>query len=152
MTDTLAGRRAYLAYLAWLAEDEPARKQQCFAEMSKGWIIGSREFAKDLLREQKELVGQGPRVAKEMQEAREAIWQETLLGLLKKLRRKEGELALAGKSVDWKLATAATLKARTTVTNRGLATTLHMGNMHEVSRKVRAWNRRPNSSLLKKLR
>jgi len=34
------------------------------------------------------------------------------------MRRTEAELAKAGKSVDWKLAAAAALKARTTVTNR----------------------------------
>ena len=33
-------------YLAWLAEDEPARKEQRFAEMSTGWVIGSEGFAK----------------------------------------------------------------------------------------------------------
>lgn len=37
------------------------------------------------------------------------------------------------------LALAAALKRRTTVTNRWLADSLHMGNMYEVSRKVAAW-------------
>ena len=151
LADTPAGRTKYLEYLAWLAEDEPARKQQRFAEMSKGWIIGTREFAKALVREQQELTGQGPRLAKELQEAREAVWQECLAGLLRKLKRGAGDLAIAGKSADWKLALAAGLKARTTVTNRWLATTLHMGNLHEVSRKVAAWNRRPDPVLRRKL-
>jgi hypothetical protein len=43
------------------------------------------------------------------------------------------------------------LKSRTTVTNRWLATTLHLGNLFEVSRKVSAWTRNPESSLNKKL-
>jgi hypothetical protein len=74
-----------------------------------------------------------------------------LLALLRKLRRGESELAMAEKSADWKLALAAELKERTTVTNRWLATTLHMGNLHEVSRKVAAWSRQPDPSLKKKL-
>jgi len=37
------------------------------------------------------------------------------------------------------------------VTNRWLATNLHMGNLHEVSRKVSAWARQPDAKLLKKL-
>lgn len=151
LTDSVPGRRAYLKYLGWLHEDEPARKAQRFETMSKGWIIGTPEFAKEMVQEQLELTGQGPRLAAEMQEAREAIWQETLFSLLRKLRRDEAELATAGKSVDWKLALAATLKDRTTVTNRWLATTLHMGNLHEVSRKVSAWIRQPDQNLLKKL-
>ncbi len=152
LTDTPAGRRKYLAYLAWLAEDEPARRQQRFAEMSKGWIIGTGGFAKALVREQRELAGQGPRLAAEQQEAREAIWQNTLETVLNRLGRNVADLSSSGKSADWKLAAASALKARTTVTNRWLATTLHMGNLHEVSRKVSAWSRRPDPALLKKLR
>jgi hypothetical protein len=68
-----------------------------------------------------------------------------------KLRHQPGELATTGKSVDWKLAIAAALKARTTVTNRWLATTLHLGNLHVVSRKVSAWRRQPNLALQRKL-
>jgi len=151
LTDSAPGRRAYLQYLGWLHEDEPARKAQRFEAMSKGWIIGTRDFAKELVKEQLAMTGQGPRLAHEMQAAREAVWQEALLGLLRKLRRDEAELATTGKSVDWKLALAATLKDRTTVTNRWLATALHMGNLHEVSRKVTAWSRQPDQKLLKKL-
>jgi hypothetical protein len=36
---------------------------------------------------------------------------------------------------------AAALKAQTTVTNRWLGSTLHMGSLYEVSRKVTAWMR-----------
>jgi hypothetical protein len=38
-----------------------------------------------------------------------------------------------------KLAIAAAMKARITVTNRWLAANVAMGNLHEVSRKVQAW-------------
>jgi hypothetical protein len=151
LPDTPAGRRKYLEYLAWLAEDEPARKKQRFEAMAKGWVIGTGEFAKALVRENRSLTGLGRRRAAEMQETREAIWRETLAELLRKLRRKPGDLALAEKSVDWKLALASALKARTTVTNRWLATTLHMGNLHEVSRKVAAWIRKPDPVLQMKL-
>lgn len=151
LPDTPAGRRKYLDYLAWLAEDEPARKKQRFAEMSKGWVVGGGEFAKAMVRENRELVGKGRRLAADMQAAREAVWQDELTALLRKLRRQRAELAQAGKSADWKLAIAAALKARTTVTNRWLATALHMGNLYEVSRKVSAWLRQPEPTLTKKL-
>lgn len=151
LPDTPAGRQKYLGYLAWLAEDEPARKKQRFDEMSKGWVIGGGEFTKAIVRENRELTGQGRKLAAEMQEAREAVWQEELAAVMRKLRRRPEELAAAGKSVDWKLAAAAALKTRTTVTNRWLAATLHMGNLHEVSRKVAAYSRRPDPALHKKL-
>jgi hypothetical protein len=151
LADRPLGRKKYLEYLAWLAEDEPARKQQRFATMSKGWVIGTEEFTKALLRENQELVGQGRKLAAELHAARDGVWQENLEALLRRLRRKAEDLAPAGKSADWKLAVAAVLKSQTTVTNRWLATTMHLGNLHEVSRKVAAWTRQPDLTLLKKL-
>jgi hypothetical protein len=109
------------------------------------------EFTQALVREKRELTGQGRKLAAERQAAREAVWQEELAVVLRQLRRKPAELARAGKSIDWKLAAAAALKARTSVINRQLATTLHRGNLHEVSRKVGAWSRQPDPVLQKKL-
>jgi hypothetical protein len=60
-------------------------------------------------------------------------------------------LATSGKSADWKIAIAAALKARMTGTNRWLATTLHLGNLYEVSRKVSVWMRNPEPALAQKL-
>jgi putative transposase len=148
LADNAAGHAQYLGYLAWLAEDEPARKQQCFEQMSKGW----KNFAKALMLEHKELRGQGPRLATEMQAAREAIWQEELALALHRLGRESDELVTAGISAEWKIAAAAVLKERTTVTNRWLAEHLHLGSRHEVGRKVAAWLRQPDASLREKLR
>ncbi len=141
LSDTPAGRHKYLEYLAWLAENEPARKQQRFEAMSRGWIVGAEPFARAIIQEHDELVGHGPRLAVELREAREAGWQEHLERELRRLRRKPDEIVASGKSEPWKLAVAAALKARTTVTNRWLSEHLRMGNHHEVSRKVSAWIR-----------
>ena len=149
LKDTTAGRRNYLAYLAWLAEDEPARKAQQFERMSRGWIIGTTGFAKTVLDEHRDAVGRGRLRAAELQAAAEEQWEETLAALLHRAGRSREELVGAGKSTDWKLALAAALKARTTVTNRWLGATLHLGNLYEVSRKVAAWSRRPEPALAK---
>jgi len=101
-----------------------------------------------LIQEHKELPGQGPRLAEEVQAAREAVWLETRDGLLRRLHHTKAELGTAGKSVGWKLAVAAGLKARTTVTNRWLAQNLRVRNRHEVGRKVAAWIRQPDHALL----
>jgi putative transposase len=151
LADTPACRKKYVAYLEWLAEDEPARKQLRFEEMSRGWAIGTQKFKKDLARENRELTGQGQKLASTQRQVSEALWQDELDTLLRKLRRKTEDLATHGKSEPWKLALAAALKARTTVTNRWLAATLHMGNLHEVSRKVAAWSRSPDPALIKRL-
>jgi REP element-mobilizing transposase RayT len=151
LADTPAGRRKYLEYLAWLSEDEPARKAQRFADMSKGWIIGTTDFAKTLFKENQELVGQGRRMAAAMKETREALCQEELTALLRRLRRPPADLAKENRSAGWKVAIAAAMKARTTATNRWLGAALQMGGLHEVSRQVSAWHRRPDPALQKKL-
>jgi putative transposase len=147
LADEQTGRRKYCEYLAWLAEDEPARKRQRFEQMSRGWIVGGENFTKSLVQEFKELSGQGPRLAIEVQEAREAIWRDTLKELLQRVGHTEVELPTAGKSADWKVALAAQLKACTTVTNRWLSINMHMGSLHEVSRKVSAWTKCPRPAL-----
>jgi len=141
LADTPAGRRKYLDYLSWLAEDEPAQQVQKFSTMSKGWIIGTKHFAKDMYKEHAEAVGQGRRMAREMTETRDEIWREELLTLLRQRRRGEPELAASPKSAEWKVALAAELKARSTVTNRWLGKALHMGGLHTVSRLVSAWQK-----------
>ncbi|MBS0632046.1 MAG: hypothetical protein JSS11_09045 [Verrucomicrobia bacterium] len=141
LADTPAGRRNYLEYLAWLAEDEPARKAQRFEQMSRGWVIGSGDFAKEVLREYRQLDHRGRSPAADLQETREALWREELSAQLKRAGRTKADVASAAKSADWKLAIAAALKAKTTVSNRWLAEHLNMGGLHEVSRRVNVLRR-----------
>ena len=112
------------------------------------WIFGGRQFTQTVLQQHKELARQAPRSGEELSAACEWIWADTLSVLLERLGRTAAELVTTGKSAPWKLALAAGLRARTTVTNRWLAENLRMGSLHEVSRKVSAWTRRPDSAFL----
>ena len=141
LTWTSAGVRKYLDYLDWLSEDEPSRKRQRFETMSKGWVIGTRDFTEAMMLEHRELTVRGPQLASELQAVREAAWLEALEQGLHRLGRTAAELHLASKSAPWKLQLAAALKARTTVTNRWLGTHMHLGAKDEVSRKLSAWIR-----------
>ncbi len=87
----------------------------------------------------------------EWQEIKEAVLADELTALLGKLNKQRADLLREGKSVPWKLALAAALKAKTMATNRWLGEHLHMGNLHEVSRKVSAWSAAPDAGLMKKL-
>ena len=151
LKDTAAGRQQYLEYLGWLAEDEPARRQQRFEKMCQGWVIGRREFAIEVAVEQREAIGLRRRLTAELREVHIALWEEALTELLRRLDRQRDDLERDGKAAEWKLALAAALKSRTTATNRWLGATLRMGNLYEVSRKVAAWTRHPDSKLAKKL-
>ena len=145
LADTAAGVRRYTAYLAWLAEDEAEQQKLRFDAMSKGWAIGTIGFKQTLLQEYRERLDRPARDG-DLEEAREAEWSGCLTGLLKAVGRTEANL-VEGKSADWKLAIAAELKRRSTVTNRWLAETMQMGNLHEVSRKVAAWQRKPDQRM-----
>lgn len=138
---TAADAERYLQYLAWLMEDEPARKRQRFETMSRGWIIGSDQFAKEMFEAHRELAGRSPQLASELQTAREAVWMEALESGLRRLGRQYPELRSTSKSAEWKLRLATQLKAGTTVTNRWLGDHLHLGARDEVCRKLCGWLR-----------
>jgi hypothetical protein len=151
LADTPGGRSKYLDYLAWLAEDEPAQKQMRFAEMNRGWLIGPDAFAKAMLREHEELAKRAASVSSGLTRQREEIWEDLLIELLHRLGHRSSDLPVAARSADWKLAVAAALKARTTVTNRWLGERLVMGSRFEVSRNVAKWARDPDPGLARKL-
>jgi putative transposase len=141
---TPAGLAKYLEYLNWLAEDEPERKRQQFHAMSKGWIIGAQDFAKSLAQEHRELARRGPQLASELNAVKEALWREALESALRAMGRTITQLAAGRKSEEWKLRLAATLRRRTTVTNRWLGIHLHLGARDQVSRNLSAWARAQN--------
>jgi REP element-mobilizing transposase RayT len=78
LRDTAAGRRKYGEFLAWLTEDEPARKALRFEQMSKGWAIGTVGFKKDLAKEYREYAAARKAGGEDLAEAKEAALQETL--------------------------------------------------------------------------
>jgi REP element-mobilizing transposase RayT len=139
LADTPAGRKKYLEYLAWVAEDEPARKAMQFDRMSQGWIVGSTDFKVAMALEQRRVAAALAQGDRDAQQAGEVLQQKLLDQLLKKARRTRSDLHQSAKMADWKVALAAAMKARTTVTNRWLAEQLHMGSLHEVSRRVAAF-------------
>lgn len=151
LADTSAGRRSYEAYLGWLQEDAAAQKEAKFERMSKGWVIGSRQFKRDLITDHRDLVARGAGTPEALQAGREMRWEEELQRLLKQARRCSEHLVTEPKSTPWKVAVAATLKQQTTVTNRWLGERLNLGNLYEVSRKVSAWQRAPDTELAKDL-
>jgi hypothetical protein len=106
--------------------------------MSKGWIVGSNDFKVAMALEHRNAAAALARGDRDAQEAREGLRQALLDQLLREAKRTRKELGRSAKMADWKVALAAAMKAKTTVTNRWLAEELHMGSLHEVSRRVAA--------------
>jgi ribonucleotide monophosphatase NagD (HAD superfamily) len=112
-----------------------------FDRMSRGWIVGSTDFKVAMALEHRRAAAALALGDRDAQEAREALRRELLDRLLKEAKRTRKDLHRSAKMADWKVALAAAMKERTTVTNRWLAEELHMGSLHEVSRRVTAWQR-----------
>jgi REP element-mobilizing transposase RayT len=142
LADTAAGRKRYLGYLARLAENEPARKEMRFEKMSKGWAIGTAGFKAELVKEQRVMTAALARGDVDVQEMREQGLQRCFGELLEASGRTVRDVANEAKSAAWKVELAAAMKAKTTVTNRWLGEHLNMGGLHEVSRRVAAWQRK----------
>ena len=135
LEDTCRGWERYEAYLAWLQENEPARKALAFEKMCKGWVLGSAAFKRALVEDHKERL-QSPLVESETKELREAQWEQALQAALKALGQTSAAVAKERKSQDWKVAIATHLRQITTATNPWLAARLHMGKPGALSRYV----------------
>lgn len=136
LKDVTAGRRKYAEYLSWLAEDEPRQKAMLFDRMSKGWVMGSKDFKWALLDDEKSMkacleLGVGD--AKEM---RELAWDKSLVFCAEALEVDLSEAGSSLKSADWKVAIAGYLKRRLLCRNGWLAAKLNMGTEYGVSRYV----------------
>lgn len=142
LPDTPAGWRRYMAYLEVVAEEEARLREEKFGRLSRGWVIGSREFKQELrqeltetdaARKRFELLGADREGHREL---RSELWEA-------KLRRAaeaagvELEALPPGKSAPAKVLLAAVMKTATSVSNGWLAERLSMGQPASVSQYVR---------------
>ncbi|MBI2496602.1 MAG: transposase [Opitutae bacterium] len=140
LADTPAGWRKYLEYLGFLAEEDAKRREERFGRLSRGWMVGSREFKQGLQKdlatqgaelERAQLLGLGP-----VAEWREEQWEEKLQRAAKASKIDLDHLP-ARKSAPEKVRLAAVLKTGTSVSNGWLAERLAMGQPASVSQFVR---------------
>lgn len=153
LADTKSGHRKYTEYLAWLAEEKPEQKRLGFERMSKGWVLGSRDFKQDLVKEHREAAESLQRGERDLEETRIARLDERLEELLAALDKSRADLTRDRKSAPWKVAVAAEMKATTTATNGWLSDTLAMGSPYTVSRLAGSCRRAPGAatSFLRKM-
>lgn len=140
LPDTPKGWEKYLAYLEFLAEDEPSRKALVASQMSRGWCIGDKEFKKEM---RKEMAMRGAELERysglepgEVAQEREAQWEEKLQALAKAAKLDLKKLG-PRKSAPGKVRLAAALKRSTSVSNGWLAARLAMGKPASVSQFTR---------------
>ena len=130
LADSTRGWRSYLRYLALLAEQDPDSREQRFAELTRGWAIGSPEFHAELHARMNRpnparfaFLGADGAAARE---ARREIWEERLRGLATAFGISLDRLP-PKKSATEKLILAAAMKRTTSVSIGWLAQRLEMG-------------------------
>lgn len=140
LPDTPKGWKQYLAYLAFLAEDEPSRKALVASRMSRGWCIGDEEFKQ---RMRKRMALRGAELERwaglepaEVAQERAAQWEAKLQALAAGARVDLKRLG-PRKSDPGKVLLAAALKRSTSVSNRWLAERLAMGQPASASQFTR---------------
>lgn len=134
LRDTPKGHRDYANYLAWLVEDEPARKEMQFEKMSKGWALGSDAFRRELIKDEQELLAQIELGVSDARELREAAWECTVRTCMNALGETESGVTSAKKAADWKVAIAAKLKTEQLCRNGWISKRLNMGADAAISR------------------
>jgi putative transposase len=142
LPDTATGWKRYLGYLEVVAEEEGRLRDKKFGRLSRGWVIGSREFRQELQKELKEADAARERFEllgadrEGHQEMRAAVWEEKLQAMAEASGANLENLP-ARKSAAAKVQLAALMKAATSVSNGWLAERLAMGKPASVSQYVR---------------
>lgn len=134
LNDTLGGWRKYGVYLAWLQEDEPARKEMAFENMSKGWAIGTKEYLTKVAADNRKQRPKVKRIYAKARKARNQRWTASLDRCLAVVGKKAEAIKKDPKSAAWKVGIAAFMKRREMTTNSWLGDHLNMGTEAGVSR------------------
>jgi putative transposase len=133
LPDNPAGWRSYQQYLAWMMETVAEAKEDRFAQMCRGWAVGSGEFRKALVDDYNVHAITRAWEQSGAEEIRAAKAAEQLSAGLTRLGKTETQLAESPKGEPWKVALALWLKTNTAIGNQWLALRLCMGAPKSVS-------------------
>lgn len=132
LPDSRTGWQRYAAFFAAWAEENPSARDERFARLSRGWIIGSTAFRAELrheLRNQVERAGRFEILDADrdaVQLARAELWEERLRELAQGLGISLTQLPVPPSALE-KLRLAVALKQQTSASNGWIAQRLQMG-------------------------
>ena len=148
---TLSGDdwKLYVQDLVKLSAATDQQKELGFAEMSRGWAIGTQGWRRALARDHAHRALAPGVPALELADLTAARCEQALDELLKAAGKTLGDLNRDRKDAAWKVRIAVMLRASTPATNRWLAEKLHMGKPSSVSQYLTSATRRQaNISIL----
>jgi len=127
--DDPAGWRAYVGYLAAIAEDEEAQERMEFAQMSKGWAIGTAGWRRAVAKELGQRALAVGLSESELREQKEVRWQAILVRELARRKRRPEEVGEAPARARWKREVALVLREEGGAPFRWIAERLAMGSV-----------------------
>lgn len=136
LPDSLSGMRKYQERLKLVDERDPKQREALAQKYCRGWFLGSSQAKKDL---SKGLLESNPVVDWEgvdLKEMNEARWEAIVLSEMKRLKKKEADVAADAKGADWKVSIAKRLRKESTAKNPWIAQRLKMGHANYVSNLV----------------
>jgi putative transposase len=141
LNDGPAGWRSYRTYLSLLAEEDPRQRQGKFGDMSRGWVVGTKEFRRDMAKELKQRGAdlELPTRAGNEGAAAELLHEDWTDRLERAAKAGRIDLQNLGswKSAEEKVVLAAALRRTSGVSNGWLSENLKMGTPASVSQFVR---------------
>lgn len=139
--DTSPGWKRYADYLNWQMAHGPAGGSNAYANLSRGWALGSDSFKTALVRDHALVARTRAWESIGAKEIREREWADALEQALQFCGRSETEIRDSLKSAGWKLAIAAWMKTRTQVSNAWLARRLSLGTPDAFSHNLTHYRR-----------
>ena len=127
LEDNAQGWARYLTYLSELAGDPAEQERHGFAELSKGWAIGTRGWKRAIARENSHLHLEAGLLPAERRELNESGWRTALQNALDAAGRTESDLRTAPKMAPWKIALAAQLREQVSAPYSWLVDALSLG-------------------------
>ncbi len=141
LEDNAQGWARYLTYLSELASDPAEQERQGFAELSKGWAIGTLGWKRAVARENSHLrLEAGLMLRDERRELQEMGWRTALQEALHAAGRTESDLVEAPKMAPWKVALAAQLREQVAAPYSWLVHALSLG--HPTTLRSSVWRLR----------
>jgi REP element-mobilizing transposase RayT len=138
LEDTKPGRQAYAERMRGRAVEERAAKESVLhSKLERGWCLGSASFQERMIR-LLEHTKRGPIMREVDATLRQSHGEEQALKFMRNglaaCGLKEADLVSLKKNDERKVAIAALIRRRTTVPNKWIAQSLHLGHVSRVSR------------------
>ena len=135
--DSSAGMKQYARHLELAQESDPKARESLTRQYCRGWMVGSKEYQKELKRMYaglEEAAGWG---GPEVTEMREEKWERALAALMRKAGKSRRDILGEPKSAKWKVRIARELRLHSTATNAWISQQLGMGHPSRVCNLIR---------------